>query len=132
MKKKGKKFKVCKTPLIITSVTVVCVAVIIIAITVFLPRAISSSGYTAVHLEGGEVYFGKLSRFPRLTLSDVHTIQVIPDPKGINDSTVLIVPFNSAIWGPERLYLNRDKILYISEVSEDSQVMRGIRQIEAN
>ena len=87
--------------------------------------------YTAVYMENGDVYFGRLSYFPRTTISNVYTIQRVADPKDPSKTSLQVVPLSVSVWGPDKLVLNRDKIILLGRVGEDSQVMRIIKQAES-
>ncbi len=102
------------------------------ALTWYIAAGNQNGSYTAVYLENGDVYFGKLSYFPHLTLSDVYTVQLMSDPSSGEGVNFRVVPFVSAIWGPEKIRLNYDKILFLGKVGEDSQVMQVIRQNKNN
>ena len=83
--------------------------------------------YSAVILASGDVYFGQLSYFPRLSLSDPYTLQTVADPNNPEQVTSQIVPLDLLVWSPNKLFLNRDQVISISRVGEDSQVMQLIR-----
>jgi hypothetical protein len=86
-------------------------------------RSESDEAYYAVYLESGDVYFGHLSYFPRLTLRDVHFLS--GDGERITMSN-----FKDAAWGPEdRLYLNYEKVLWIAKVRSDSSMLDLFRGI---
>ena len=93
--------------------------------------SLSSSGdnrLVGVLLDTGDIYFGKLSYFPKLTLSDVYTVQTGVDPEDPANPVYQIVPLEFSIWGPSKIVLNYDKVVFIGEVGEDSQVMQIINQ----
>jgi hypothetical protein len=85
--------------------------------------------YVAVYLDTGDIYFGQLSYFPRLSLKDAYHLQSVPDPNNpVGGSSLQIVPLRTSIWAPERLLLNPDKVVLVAKIGKDSQVMRVIRQ----
>lgn len=87
-------------------------------------------GYQAVALEGGEFYFGKLRWLPRPTLTEVWFIrqsQTVTSPDQAPDSA--LINFSNLLWGPKPvLYLKKDKIIWWTDLREDSQVVQLIRQ----
>ena len=83
--------------------------------------------YSAVILVSGDVYFGQLSYFPRLSLSNSYTLQTVADPSNPEQVTSQIVPLDLLVWSPNKLFLNRSQVASISRVGEDSQVMQLIR-----
>lgn len=84
--------------------------------------------YSAVAFGNGEIYFGKLTYFPRLALEDVYTIQVVSDDTSPDGTALRLVPLSSAVWAPKKIYINYDNVLFIGKVGEASQVMSAIRQ----
>ncbi|MBI2010905.1 MAG: hypothetical protein HYS89_01585 [Candidatus Colwellbacteria bacterium] len=83
--------------------------------------------YVAVYMQTGDLYFGRISYFPRLALRDVYVLQ----GTGATDPTqpsLQIVPMSSTVWGPDRLVLNYDQVVFIGKVGADSQVMQAINQ----
>ena len=82
--------------------------------------------YSAVFLKSGDMYFGKLSRFPKLTLSDIWFLQVTTkdDQTGFN-----LAKFSNAVFGPkDRMEINRENVVWISKLADDSQVVTYILQ----
>lgn len=77
-----------------------------------------SSNYYAVYLDTGDMYFGQLSTFPNMSLSNVWYIQ--RDAQG-NSS---LAQFVKAPWGPEgTIQLNRDKVIWTAKISDMSQLV---------
>jgi hypothetical protein len=82
--------------------------------------------YYAVYLQTGDMYFGKLSRFPKLTLSDVWLLQVSTqeDQTGFN-----LAKFSNVVFGPEdKMEINKENVVWISKLRDDSQVVNYIQQ----
>lgn len=88
--------------------------------------------YMAVYLDTGEVYFGKLQYFPRLEMHDVFAIQTVVNPERPDLPTAQIVPLSDSLWGPEKLILNRDKIVFMGKVGDNSDVMKAIVEAKGN
>lgn len=83
------------------------------------------SGYTAVFLVSGDIYFGNLSWFPWPKLANVWFVQRGVDEQ--NRPQLAIVPFASAFWGPAGdVYLNPKQVLFWAPVSASSQIARTI------
>lgn len=106
-------------------------------VVVFLVLGVYLSGYvdfdresklSAVQFVNGDIYFGEISYFPRLTLRNAYTIQVSADPENPSEPAYQFVPLENSIWAPDKIYLNYDNIVLIGEVGEDSQVMQIINQ----
>jgi|SRR6185295_8605474 len=85
--------------------------------------------YQAVLLTGGQVYFGKLENaagtYP--ILRDVFYVvsQVNPETKQV---TNVLVRRGKELHGPEYMVLNRQNIVFIEPVNEDSQVAKFIAE----
>ncbi len=72
------------------------------------------------------MYFGKLSRFPKLILSDVWFIQrnVDEEQGGFN-----LMKYSNAMFGPEdKMEINKENVVWISKLRDDSQVVSFILQ----
>jgi hypothetical protein len=78
--------------------------------------------YAAVYVDSGEIYFGKLTTTPGLTLSNVHFLE--KDTSG----NYVVSKFTDALYAPsETLRLNPDKVIWISRLKEDSQLMKTLK-----
>ena len=85
--------------------------------------------YYAVYLDTGDMYFGKLSYFPRLSLSDVWYIQ--RDPQD-SQNPLSISKFERVFWEPEdKLYLNEKNIVWKTKLKSDSPVLNFIKNPQA-
>jgi len=84
--------------------------------------------YYAVQMENGDLYFGKITRFPKFGLREVYIVQSVQDPTNPLGSSLRVVSLNQAtIWRADRIELNRDRVISISKVNKDSQVMQAIK-----
>lgn len=86
-------------------------------------RSDTASRFSAVYLEGGDIYFGELSWFPTLKLKNVWYIQ-----RGGAEAEapqLSLAPFSAVFWGPEsEINLNRNKIIFWTKLRKDSQVTK--------
>ncbi|HUS50483.1 MAG TPA: hypothetical protein VMZ91_09980, partial [Candidatus Paceibacterota bacterium] len=82
--------------------------------------------YYAVFLNTGDMYFGKISRFPRLALSDVWYLQRnIQEEQGGFD----LIKFSNVMFGPtDKMEINKENVVWISKLADDSQVVTFILQ----
>jgi len=77
--------------------------------------------YYAVFLNNGAIYFGKLSTFPKLKLTDAIFIQID------NQGNASIQRFKDAFWMPKgEIYLNKYSVLFIAPISENSPLINFI------
>lgn len=77
--------------------------------------------YYAVYLNTGDIYFGKISKFPRFHLNDVYFLQ-----RNASDqqNPLSLAKFSNAFWGPEdEIYINDEMIVWKAELSENSQLV---------
>jgi hypothetical protein len=86
-------------------------------------KAVKNS-YYAVYLQTGDIYFGKLSRFPKLTLSDAWFLQASIDGKG----NLNLMKYSGAVFGPEdKMEINKENVIWISKLRDDSEVINYIQ-----
>lgn len=102
----------------------VIVLAVALGVLVFWGRGGFEEKYSAVYLNTGDIYFGKLSRFPRMTLRDVWFLQKGSDAQqGFGLSK-----FEKAFWGPEdKMVLNDDTVIWVTELKDDSEVVKAIK-----
>lgn len=82
--------------------------------------------YQVVQLTSGEVYYGKLSRFPCFKLTDVYFVQQAQETEGAT-STTQLVPLSSIFFNPENtIYLQKSQVLWWADLSKDSPVLQAI------
>ena len=92
----------------------------------FIYLSKKKSNYYAVFLNNGAIYFGKLSTFPKLKLSDAIFLQF--DQQG----QASFQNFKDAFWGPKGpIYLNQNSILFIAPLDENSPLVNLIEQRQA-
>jgi hypothetical protein len=71
------------------------------------------------------MYFGKLQRFPKFILSDVWFLQRnIQEEQGGFD----LIKFSNAMFGPtDRMEINKENIVWISKLRDESDVVKYIQ-----
>ncbi len=106
----------------------------------------TASGYDAVFLTNGQVYFGKLSDVSDqyMTLKDIYYLQLVPsDLQGQQQQAansnqqgqlaLRKLGKSGELHGPvDVMRINRDQVLYYQEITEEGSVMKAIRQYQAN
>jgi hypothetical protein len=81
--------------------------------------------YWAVYLDTGDLYFGKLSFFPKLSLSDAYLLQRNEQNK---QNPFSVSKFSNAFWGPEdKIYINKENIVWKTKLKDDSQIINFIK-----
>lgn len=106
----------------------------------------SNSGYQAVFLTNGQVYFGKLSGMTAsyATLKDIYYLQVSAPPASADGSQLnqqqaqqqqqlSLVKLGQELHGPvDEMKINRDQVLFYEDIKEDGRVMKAIREYQKN
>lgn len=107
-----------------TLLGLVIVLVVALGGVVYWQKGGFDSKYSAVYLNTGDIYFGKLSRFPRMTLRDVWFLQKGSDAQqGFGLSK-----FEKAFWGPEdEMVINDENVIWVTELKADSEVVKAIK-----
>lgn len=102
---------------------IIVLALILIALVVW-QIFFAKSPFYAVYMKTGDLYFGKLTRFPSFGLNSVYTLQVNPQDQ---QNPVRVQKFSEVFWGPEDwLKLNRDEVVWYTKLKSDSQLMQLI------
>ena len=121
---------------------VVAVALLTYVLLYYVPIFNRAEGYQAVFMTNGQVYFGRIARETSrdIYMSDVYYIQVQdqeqPATTEGGEPTRISVPTllkrGGELHGPDgQLRLNRDHVIAIEHVGDQSQVMIQIRQLES-
>ncbi|MBU4348484.1 hypothetical protein KJ671_03245 [Patescibacteria group bacterium] len=102
---------------------------IVLAIIIWKPSifaSITDKPYYAVYLLSGDLYFGQMSWCRPSILSDARLIQQAQNvEEGQPDFS--LVEFKDVFWGPAGdLKLNKNNVLWISRLSDESQVVKLI------
>lgn len=120
--------------LLVAAFAVLAFAYWYLAPTGFLPRF--GSQYQAVFLSNGQVYFGKLYREKSsyVILREVYYLQVMQQLQpGQTDATanINLVKLGAELHGPtDEMRINRDHILFVENLKDDSQVVQGIKRFK--
>lgn len=99
-----------------------------------------SSGYQAVFLTNGQVYFGKISNpnSDYVTLDSIFYLQVGPaQGSGTNASaspqSISLVKLGNELHGPvDEMHISRSQILFYEDLKSDGQVVKAIEAYKAN
>lgn len=125
---KNKKMK--KKTLAIIIILVVIVALIVgayLAVKIFnKPQELKASEFTAVYMTSGDIYFGKMSWFPRPKLQNVWYLQRGVDQQ--NNPQLSIAAFKKVLWSPiDEVRINPKQIILSTRIREDSELARALR-----
>ena len=93
--------------------------------------------YQAVFLDNGQVYFGKITHQKEryLKLEYIYYLQTekkIPDDAvAENTNDLSLVKLGNELHGPEDyMYINREHVLFIEDLRDDSKVVTAIRNYQ--
>jgi hypothetical protein len=105
----------------------------------------AASGYQAVFLTNGQVYFGKVSNKNGdwMTLKDIYYLQVIQPPlqgqqqpgqtAPAPQPQISLVKLGNELHGPvDEMQISRPQVLFFEDLKEDSQVVKAIKDYKAN
>ena len=108
---------------------------VIAGITIFLwflfdfsQSSLSKKTYSVVYLSSGEIYIGRLQRFPRWKLSDAYIFQSAKNSDDPAKNTFQLVPLKDALWAPKEIYLERDQIIFSGPLDENSRAAQALKQ----
>ena len=115
------------------NVVIIVLLVLVILSGAWLASALSAKKYSVVYLASREIYIGRLHTFPRLMLEDAYVLQALPADntvvaEGTTKPTQELFPLSGKAWAPEKIYLNRDQILFYGPLSENSESGKAIRE----
>ena len=86
----------------------------------------NEDNYYAVYLRTGDLYFGKISWFPKFSLTDVWFLQRATDNTG--QVGFSLVRFKEAVYQPiDRIEINKDNVVWVSKLDKDSQLIKEIK-----
>ncbi|MFA5083811.1 MAG: hypothetical protein WC475_00285 [Candidatus Paceibacterota bacterium] len=106
----------------------VIVLLLILVGVIFWQKVWSQTSFYAVYLETGDLYFGKLARFSRYTLSDVHFLQRNPND---TNQPYSIQRLDQAFWKPENaIKLNPAKVVWITKLVSGSDVVNFLEGLK--
>jgi hypothetical protein len=105
-----------------------------------------SSGYQAVFLTNGQVYFGKISDansdYP--VLRDIYYLQVVQPPlqgtptqaqpaQAQAQPQISLVKLGNELHGPvDEMHISRTQVLFYEDLKSDGQVVKAIQSYKAN
>ena len=79
-----------------------------------------ASAWHVVYLRTGDLYFGKLTRFPHFGLTQVYMLQV---NSGNAQSPLSIQQFKKVVWGPQDwVRINKQEVVWETELDSTGQL----------
>lgn len=108
-------------------------------------KPVAVSGYQALFLTNGQVYFGKLSNVDDeyTTLKDIYYLQVVQPPlqgqqqpgqaQAQAQPQISLVKLGNELHGPvDEMKITKSQILFYENMKDDSQVVTAIKNYKAN
>ena len=118
--------KISKSNKILLAIIII-LAVALVAI-IYWQKVGFNRNYWAVYLDTGDLYFGKLNYFSKLSLSDVYLLQRNEQNQ---QNPFSVSKFSNAFWGPEdKIYINKDNIVWKTKLKDDSQIINFIKNLQ--
>jgi len=118
------------------SVTILIVAILILLVQSqpkIESKYVENKNYQAVFLNGGQVYFGRVTALNEkfLQLQDIYYLrvnqQVQPDGKQNNNNDVSLVKLGCELHGPQdEMVINREQVIFWENLKDDGQVAKAI------
>jgi hypothetical protein len=93
-----------------------------------------TSNYSAVFLDSGQAYFGKLESLgtpwsPYVVLTDVYYVQSVTNPETKQTNNILVK--RGKEWhGPDRMIINNRHLVLVEPVAENSKVAQLIGELK--
>jgi hypothetical protein len=105
-------------------VGIVVVLLVVLIVLVALQMLFTKKGYSAVYLRSGDLYFGRMVKFPAFGLKNVYTIQVTQDPQ----VPLRIQKFSDIFWGPEDyLKINPREVVWTTQLKSEGQLYQLLK-----
>ncbi len=137
---KSKSSKGTMMPTVVLAVVVIIIGLFLVSrYTKFNVLGLSNStGYQAVFLGNGQVYFGHVSNdnARTVTLEDIYYLQVnsnLQTPPGnevdANQGELSLVKLGNELHGPmDKMRINQSAVLFIEDLKDDSKVVDAINR----
>lgn len=102
------------------------IVLIVVIIAIFIGKEFfGEPQFYAVYLRTGDLYFGRLTTFPKFGLKQVYLIQVNRDNA---QSPLSIQKFSNVFWGPsDYLKINRNEVVWMTKLNPDGQLAQLIK-----
>jgi len=110
------------------AVIAIVVIILLVIIGYFTGFLGNRNDYSIVYLASSEIYVGKVRTFPVFQLKDAYIFRVIQDEKDPEKSNFSLVPVSEALWAPEKLYINKDQILFHGLLLETSSIAKTLAE----
>ena len=107
-------------------IIVVVVVLVALIVGVLGYKMSHNNQYSVVYLTTGEVYVGKLSTFPSLTLTNGYILQVIKDATDPTKNNFQLQPISQALWAPSELHLIEKNVIFYGPLMPTSTIAQKL------
>jgi len=107
-------------------IIVIVGVLLVLIVAVLVHRAKQASQYSVVYLTTGEIYVGKLTTFPEMTLTDGYILQVTKDPTDPTKTNFQLQPINQALWAPSELHLIEKNVIFYGPLLPSSTIAQKL------
>ncbi len=99
-------------------------------------KYVAKDKYQAVFLNGGQVYFGKVTtaNSKYLTLNDIYYLKVnqaVQPGQEPKSSDISLVKLGCELHGPyDQMVINNDQVIFWENLKDDGQVVKAVKQFQ--
>lgn len=99
-------------------------------------KYVATENYQAVFLNGGQVYFGKITSTndKYMTLNDIYYLRVnqqVQPGQQANNNDVSLVKLGCELHGPQdRMVINQEQVVFWENLKSDGQVAKAVKQFQ--
>lgn len=104
----------------------IIVILVVVGAGLWMNKVNKEKGYSVVYMTTGEVYIGKLSTVPDLTLTDSYQFQAVKDAKGASKSSFKLIPLKGALWASESIHLTKGNVVFYGLLMSDSEIAKTL------
>lgn len=131
---------------VITVVLLYSLTVLIVALTVYAfvlggrdnsqSKYVAKDAYQAVFLNGGQVYFGKItsSNSKYMTVADIYYLRVnqqVQPGQTAQNNDISLVKLGCELHGPQdQMVVNQDQVVFWENLKTDGQVAKAVKQFQ--
>lgn len=144
--KKAKKSRSLSNLKLISVVLLYSITILIAALAIYAfvlggrdnseAKFVAPDNYQAVFLNGGQVYFGKITSVnPKyLTLNDIYYLRVnqqVQPGQQANQNDISLVKLGCELHGPQdQMVVNQDQVVFWENLKSDGQVAKAVKQFK--
>jgi hypothetical protein len=103
------------------------IVIFLVGFYIYTQGQISSKPWSVVYMNTGRLYIGKVTTFPSMQLHQAYSVEKGSDPSNVQKETVQLVPLSDATWAPQKLYINKDQVIFWGPIEENSVAAKAIK-----